>query len=182
MKAAPPRDRIHEVHPREVPVPVSLLQIIPHMAAVSLSQTDMVDRWNTRVRLGHVDMNLHMNYASYLNVMELGRWRLIARTGAMPQFLSEKIRAVVGGVDITYRRELKPRQKFTLDTRMIDLHRRALVVEQTFLVDDQVHAQAKVNALLLKNGRVMGRQTLRDMSADWIVDPLPVSGGRLKAS
>ena len=65
---------------------------------------------------------------------------------------------------------------------MIDLHRRALVVEQTFLVDDQVHAQAKVRALLLREGRVVGRQTLREMTADWIVDPLPVSGGRLRAS
>ena len=42
-------------------MPVSLFQILPHMAVASLSEADKVDRWNTRVRLSHVDVYMHMN-------------------------------------------------------------------------------------------------------------------------
>lgn len=102
-----------------------------------------------RVTLRDTDFNLHMNYASYLEAMERGRWDWSARNRLLPAWLRHKIRPVVGSMEIHYRKELKPWARYVLQTSVTGFDRRAIVFEQVFLVGDRVHASGKVNALLV---------------------------------
>lgn len=120
-------------------------------------------RLTLRVAWRHVDFNLHMNYASYLEAMEVGRWDWVARAGLVVPWLRLGLRPVVGSVDIQYRKELRPFARYTLETELSGFERRAVVFEQRFLVGTTTHAQAKVNALIRSPRGLLTVQEMKDL-------------------
>ena len=141
-------------------MPVPLRRIAATAIRSLWSAHDLVSRMPHHVHLSYVDVNRHMNYASYLEVMELGRWDWAIRSGAMRGLLGTGLWPVVVKVDIDYRRELKPLQRFVVDTRLAGFDRRMMRFEQYMLVGDRVHAKAKINALLLHHGKVADPATV----------------------
>jgi acyl-CoA thioesterase FadM len=83
-----------------------------------------------RVWLDELDINVHMNNAKYLAVMDLGRTDWIVRTGAWRWMRYDKMSPVVGGAMIRYRRSLKLFQPYFLKTRLLGWDDRWLYVEQ----------------------------------------------------
>lgn len=104
---------------------------------------------NLRVRMKHVDINMHMNYAAYFELMELGRWDWCAQSGVLLDWARQRLRPIVGSLDMKYSRELKPGTSFTLETSLTGFDRRAAVFEQRFMVGPHEHAAGRVNALLV---------------------------------
>ena len=85
-------------------MPAPLRRILA-LAARSLStERSLVSELRDRTRWSSIDLNGHMNYASYLVEMELGRWDWAFRSGAFGAFLSSRTRPVVVSVGIQYRR------------------------------------------------------------------------------
>ena len=105
------------------------------------------------------DLNLHMTNSRYIQYMDTGRADLIVRSGAWR--IHRHVRAVVVEEKINFRRELRPGQTFTLDTRMVSFRGKAIVFEQHFLRGDVVHARAEVVTLLLHDGRVLPAPQVR---------------------
>lgn len=155
-------------------MPLSIFRIVPAVAKNAFRR-DKIDRMESRVPPRHLDLNIHMNYASYLEVMEEGRWRWMAAAGLLPRMFKGEIKMVVGTLDITYRRELKPFQKFLLDTRVIGQHRRAIRFQQTFLVGDKVHAQSQIDILVLKGGSVISAEETEQWVVPYASEPLPIT-------
>lgn len=126
-----------------------------------------------RVRPSYVDVNLHMNYASYLQVMELARWDWGLRSGMFRTWLKSGFQPVVGSLTIEYRRELRPLQAFTVHTRLIGFDRRAMVVEQVFRVGDVEHARSTLNIVLRNRagGGVATRDQLEALTAGFVTAP-----------
>jgi len=83
-----------------------------------------------RVWLDELDINVHMNNAKYLAVMDLGRTDWIVRSGAWRWMTRDKMSPVVGGAMVRYRRSLKLFQPYLLKTRLLGWDERWLYIEQ----------------------------------------------------
>ncbi len=85
---------------------------------------------NQRVWPDELDINVHMNNAKYLAVMDLGRTDWIVRSGAWKLMRYEKMSPIVGGAMVRYRRSLKLFQPYLLKTRLLGWDERWLYIEQ----------------------------------------------------
>lgn len=108
-----------------------------------------LDTWATsvvrfRVQPTDLDSAGHMNNAKYLAVMDLGRVDLMLRSRLWQRTDAHGWFPVVSAQTIRYRRSLKPWQLFELRTRIIGFDERAMYVEQSFRVGEDVYAQAVV--------------------------------------
>ncbi len=90
------------------------------------------DRMRLRVLPNDIDLNLHMNNARYLSVMDYARTHLLARTRLLGHMLRSRWQPLVGAVWITYRRSLPLFSKFELTSRLVCWDERWFYIEQTF--------------------------------------------------
>lgn len=111
-----------------------------------------------RVQLREIDINLHMNQAEYPRVMELGRTDWFLRTGTWRRWRARGINPMVAEQTLTYRRELKPRQRYRIDTRAVGVEGRFLVVESHILVGDRVHTRGVAKLLFVGPDGVLGAE------------------------
>lgn len=139
----------------------------------------LVSRLRRRVRLGDIDVKGHMNQAAYALVMEEGRMDLVIRSGAFAQFRAEGLSPVVGEQRIVYRRELKPRQPFEMDTRIVRIDGRLVVFETHLLVGERVHARCEAKLLVLDDEGVLSPEATRAACERWITEPLAVESWRV---
>jgi acyl-CoA thioesterase FadM len=146
------------------------LRTILGLALRSLDgERGLVSELRHKTRWSTIDLNGHMNYASYLEEMELGRWDWAFRSGAMKAFYRSRTRPVVVSVDIKYRRELKPWARFTLDTRLVALESKLALFRQRMLGSSGLHASADIRALLLRGGRVVDAETVEQLLRPFVV-------------
>ncbi|MBW2457496.1 MAG: acyl-CoA thioesterase [Deltaproteobacteria bacterium] len=160
-------------------MPVPLRSIAATMVRSLWSSPSKVSRMPHRVRLAYLDSNLHMNYASYLEVMELGRWDWGMRNRVLRQWLRDRLAPVVIHVDIRYRRELRALQRFVVDTRLVSLQRRTGIFQQHLLVGDWVHAKADIRFTLLREGKMIDATSLDRSVGAFLTEPLATSGSRV---
>ncbi|HXP96475.1 MAG TPA: thioesterase family protein [Telmatospirillum sp.] len=108
-----------------------------------------------RVMPADIDINLHMNNARYLAMMDLGRWDFILRTGFWRHVLKDKMQPVIGGAVVRFRRPLQPFQPFVLRTRQITWDERWLYLEQHIESDGLLVCSAQVRAAFLQGNRTV---------------------------
>ena len=94
-----------------------------------------------------LDLSLHMNNGRYLTLMDLGRLDIMLGSGLLRAALRHRWTPIASAITIRYRRELRPFQKFRLETRLINWDKTLVVMEQTFFIaggsrDGQVAARA----------------------------------------
>lgn len=111
------------------------------------------------------DINLHMNNARYLSVMDLGRTDLVIRTGLSKVVAKRRLQAVVGGAQVKWRRSLKPFERYTLTTRSLFWDERWFWLEQRFTTrDGRTAGVAIVRATFLdRNGTVAPADVLASL-------------------
>lgn len=120
-----------------------------------VKQKSSISRLDYRVGLMDCDFNRHLTNSKYPAYMDLGRWDIIVRTGALALCLKKRIAPVVVEMNLTFRRELTFGTPFTVDTRIIATNHRIITFEQYFLVDGQVHFNAEVKSIPLHRGKVI---------------------------
>jgi acyl-CoA thioesterase FadM len=152
-------------------MPAPLRRILALGARSLGAERSLVSELRDRTRWSSIDLNGHMNYASYLVEMELGRWDWAFRSGALGAFMSSRTRPVVVSVGIQYRRELRPGARFTLDTRLIALEQRVALFRQVMLGPAGLHASADIRALLLRQGKVVDAVTVEHVLGRLLVEP-----------
>jgi len=153
-------------------MPAALRSILALALRSLRAERTLVSELRHKTRWSTIDLNGHMNYASYLEEMELGRWDWAFRSGALAAFYRSRTRPVVVSVSIEYRRELKPGARFTIDTRLVAFERRLAVFRQIMLGSAGVHASADVRALLLRRGKVVDADTVAQVLGPFVV-PAP---------
>lgn len=90
------------------------------------------DQLRLRVLPNDIDMNLHMNNARYLSVMDYARTHLLARTRLLERMIHARWQPLVGAVWVTYRRSLPLFASFTLASRIVCWDERWVYMEQIF--------------------------------------------------
>ncbi len=94
-----------------------------------------------------LDPSIHMNNGRYLTLMDLGRTDVMLRSGLWREVWRNRWTPIASAITIRFRRELRPLQKFRLETRLVCWDATLVVMEQTFLIDGgardgQIAAQA----------------------------------------
>ena len=88
-----------------------------------------------------------MNNGRYLTLMDLGRLDILVSSGLWRALVKNRWTPIASAITIRYRRELRPFQKFRLETRLATWDATLVVMEQTFVFtggarDGQVAARA----------------------------------------
>jgi len=115
-----------------------------------------------RVWLTDLDLNIHMNNARYLAVMDLGRFDLFVRTGMLGTFIRRRIQPLMGATIVRYRRALRPFEKFTQHSRFVGWDDRRAYVEHWIEVDGVVSCRAYMWAAFKRAGQRIAPAEMAD--------------------
>jgi acyl-CoA thioesterase FadM len=124
------------------------------------------DVGTVRFRVLPTDLDVlgHMNNGIYFSIMDVGRTDLLIRAGVWAKFSARGYYPVLAGETGTFRKSLRPWQRFDLETRVIGYDEKAVFVEQRFVVDGEIYASAVTKARFLKkSGGTLSTAELADV-------------------
>ncbi|HEY1722137.1 MAG TPA: thioesterase family protein [Magnetospirillaceae bacterium] len=107
-----------------------------------------------------IDLNIHMNNARYLAVMDLGRLDIFLRGSMIRTFIRKRWQPVMGAAVVRFRRSLRPFEAFTLHSRFIGWDERRCYMEHWIEVDGVVSCQAIMWAAFRNGGQRVSPETL----------------------
>jgi len=108
-----------------------------------------------RVLPSDLDLNIHMNNARYLALMDVGRIDLILRTGMWRTMWTNRWQAVLAGSLVRYRRSLKPFRKLELTSRLIGWDQKWFYIEHRIESGGVLACQAMVRGAFLGTGGIV---------------------------
>lgn len=104
--------------------------------------------FKTRVMLGDIDFNFHLNASRYVTMTDFARLQMIIRYGMLKKMLKGKMKPVVGGVMCHYRQEILPFQAYFIKSRVLGWDDKWLFVEHRF-VDLEDNLKCVVHARVI---------------------------------
>jgi acyl-CoA thioesterase FadM len=132
------------------------------------------DTLRMRVWPNDIDLNLHMNNARFLSVMDYGRTHLLARNGLLEHILRSRWQPLVGAVWITYRRSLPAFAAYQLTSRMVCWDERWFYIEQTFTGRKGLAAVGWVKGILRDSqGSVQPQSVIEGVAPGLLSPPIP---------
>jgi acyl-CoA thioesterase FadM len=129
------------------------------------------DRLRMHVWPNDIDMNLHMNNARYLSVMDYARIHLLARTRLLEHIVRRRWQPLVGAAWVTYRRSMPLFSRFQLASRLICWDERWFYIEQIFTGRDGLAAVGWVKGALRDERGIVEPQTVIASVAPGAVSP-----------
>jgi acyl-CoA thioesterase FadM len=129
------------------------------------------DRLRMRVWPNDIDINMHLNNARYLSMMDYGRTHLLARTGLLRHIIRSRWTALIGAVWMTYRRSLPLFAQFQLSSRLVCWDDRWFYMEQTFTGSEGLAAVGWVKGLLRGPEGTVDPQTVLETIAPGVMSP-----------
>ena len=141
-----------------------------------LSPLGILDEARLRLRVlpTDIDINLHMNNARYLNIMDYGRTHLLARTGLLEHIIHSRWRPLLGAAWLTYRRSLPLFSAFSLTSRMVCWDDRWFYIEQTFTGREGLAAVGWVKGILRDaKGSVAPQKVIEGVAPGKVSPPIP---------
>ncbi|MEZ4380176.1 MAG: acyl-CoA thioesterase [Nannocystaceae bacterium] len=157
-----------------------LARTFPVIARASLHRDgSLVSRLRRRVRLAEIDPNLHMNQAVYAAVTEYGRTDWAIRSRAWARWRAAGIKPVVAEQRIVYRRELRARARYVVDTRAVAVEGRLLCMQGLLIIGDRVHARSDVKLIFIGPRGVLSAAELAPHCERLLAPPLAVEDWRL---
>jgi len=150
---------------------LAIRQYIRPLPPLSVLEEDTV---RMRVWPNDIDLNLHMNNARFLSVMDYGRTHLLARTGLLEHILRSRWQPLVGAVWITYRRSLPVFSVFQLSSRLVCWDERWFYIEQTFTGRQGLAAVGWVKGILRDaQGSVAPQAVIEGVTPGVTSPPIP---------
>jgi acyl-CoA thioesterase FadM len=134
-----------------------------------------ISRLSFRVWPLDLDTNLHLNNGRYLTIADLGRADLLLQTGLWKAVLKEGLLPMLSGSAIRYRRELKPFQAFTLESRIVCWRETTFVMEHRFLTRNAA-GKTITAAIALVRGGLYARKQRQFVPASRLVEMAGYSG------
>jgi len=95
-------------------------------------------RKDFRVGLTDIDLNLHLNNAKYLRYMDLARLENVLATGIFWKLTEARTRPIIANTEISYIRELRTWQKFSVSAQLVGVDEKYMYYEQRFLSDGKL--------------------------------------------
>ena len=134
------------------------------------------DRLHMHVLPMDIDLNLHMNNARYLSIMDYARTHFLARTRLLEHIIRSRWQPLVGAVWITYRRPLPLFAAFRLSSRMVCWDDRWFYIEQTFTGSKGLAAVGWVKGMLrAPHGTVEPQKVIAQIAPGAVSPPMPAA-------
>lgn len=131
-----------------------------------MKKHEPLHRYQFLVKEHHLDSFGHVNHATYLELFEEARWEMITeRSYGLEKIQQTGIGPIILEAHIRYLRELKLRQKISIETSFANVTRKIALIRQRMLDDrDRVCAEAefKMGLLDLKDRKLI------PATEDWI--------------
>ena len=122
-----------------------------------------------------LDTNLHLNNGRYLTIADLGRADLLLRSGLWKAVLKEGLLPMLSGSAIRYRRELRPFQAFTLESRIVCWRATTFVMEHRFIAKNAA-GEPFTAAIALVRGGLYAKKQRQFVPAARLVEMAGYSG------
>lgn len=106
-----------------------------------------------RVNLLDLDFNMHMNNGRYFAIMDLGRFDLMLKSKTFWEVTKKGYYPVVSSQSIRFKKSLAPFQRFELITKIEAWDEKDTYINQKFVRNGVVYAEAMVKARFLQRGR-----------------------------
>lgn len=95
------------------------------------------------------DVNLHLTNSRYPSFMDLARTYLLAEMGLLKPFLRKGWMPIVNAYEFTYIRDIKPLQRFSVETKVVGWDDKYFYIEQRFVSDRGLHCIAHVRGVFV---------------------------------
>ncbi len=128
-----------------------------------------------RVLPTDLDLYLHVNNGTYLQMMDVGRSNYIADIGGFPRLKEKGWYPVVAGSTMTYRRSLRLGDRVELVTRVLGWDQRVVYLEQVFSRRGEHCARGVVAGRFLTRGsgqRVAAPDVVAHLAGDGLASPV----------
>lgn len=127
-----------------------------------------------RVGLTDIDLNLHLNNAKYLKYMDLARLDNMLQNGLMWKFIHSNTRPIITNTEISYIRELRTFQRFSVSARLLGHDDKYLYSEQRFTSDGRLCTHAFTRFATVHKGRARpAPEVLAYIGIEQASPPLP---------
>ncbi|MFZ5722432.1 MAG: acyl-CoA thioesterase [Pseudomonadota bacterium] len=127
-----------------------------------------------RVGLTDIDLNLHLNNARYLKYMDRSRLAQMLASGLLWRMIRGRTNAVVANTEISYIRELRTWQPFTVSARLVGWDEKYVYYEQRFESEGRLCTHAFIRLAHLHRGKAIPMaQALARLRIDAVSPALP---------
>ena len=155
-------------------VRIPALAIRQHLRPLTPMAVLDEDRIRMRVWPNDIALNLHLNNARYLNIMDYARTHLLARTRLLEHIIRSRWQPLVGAVWMTYRRSLPLFSTFSVASRLVCWDERWFYLEQTFTGREGMAALGWVKGTLRDaRGSVDPQRALERVAPGVVSPPMP---------
>ena len=132
------------------------------------------DRLAMRVGINDIDLNLHLNNARYLNLMDYARTHLLARTLLLDRIVKKRWVPLLGAAWMTYRRSLPVFVPYTITSRILGWDERWFYIEQRFESRKGLAAVGWVKGILRdQSGNIDPQKVVHAVAPGLLSPPLP---------
>ncbi|MFP3350885.1 thioesterase family protein [Pseudoalteromonas sp. SIMBA_153] len=118
------------------------------------------------------DINLHLTNSRYLAMMDLSRTWMTERVGLLKQIMKRRWFPIVNATAITYIRDIKPMQRFTISTRLVGWDHKYFYIEQKFHSERGLHAIAYVRGVFKSKKGVVSVEHMLEVAGFEGVAPI----------
>jgi acyl-CoA thioesterase FadM len=108
----------------------------------------------------HLDLNLHMNNATYLHLCNQARLVYISKHGVVNLLLKEKLTPVITKMDISYHKSLRIFQRFIIESELISVEPGGLFLKHTFSRREKIYCTIKCHIKFLSKKEKINHLTL----------------------
>lgn len=106
------------------------------------------------------DINGHLTNSRYPAFMDLARIYMLAEMGILKRFLKMGWLPVVNAAEFTYIRDIKPFQRFEIQTKIVGWDEKYFYIEQRFVSNRGLHAIAHVRGVFICKSKQIPIQVL----------------------
>ena len=110
---------------------------------------------NFRALPSDCDINLHLTNSRYLAFMDLARTWMTERLNLFSVVMKRRWFPIVNATAITYIKDIKPMQKFTVATQLVGWDHKYFYIKHTFKSERGLHAVAYVRGVFKKKGGIV---------------------------
>ena len=102
-----------------------------------------------RVLPSDCDVNFHLTNSRYAAFMDLARTYMLAEMGLLKKFLKLKWMPIVNATEFTYIRDIKPFEKFWIESKVVGWDEKYFYIEQRFLTARGLHCIVHVRGVFI---------------------------------
>nr|WP_239480590.1 thioesterase family protein [Parashewanella hymeniacidonis] len=119
---------------------------IKHCSQIGFLETSKI---TFRVMPSDCDINFHLTNSRYAAFMDLARTYMLAEMRLLKKFIKLKWMPIVNATEFTYIRDIKPLEKFWIESKIVGWDEKYFYIEQRFLTARGLHCIVHIRGVFI---------------------------------